>query len=128
MPTTEERLKIMKMVQEHKISAEEAIQLLDALDPAAPPSPANTSSYNTGSPSRWFRVKVTDTATGRQRTNIKLPISLINAGLKMGAKFSPEMEGMDMNAISDALRKGETGLIIDVYDEEDNEHVEIFIE
>ena len=34
MPTKEERLKIMKMVQDGKITAEEAIQLLDAVDPA----------------------------------------------------------------------------------------------
>ncbi|MBA4419944.1 MAG: hypothetical protein C0391_02240 [Anaerolinea sp.] len=127
MPTSEERLKVMKMVQEGKISAEEAISLMDALESSIP-QPGNTAGYSTGSPGRWFRVKITDTFTGRTRTNIRLPLSLVNAGLKMGAKFSPEMEGLDMNAISDALRKGETGLIIDVQDDKDKEHVEIYIE
>ena len=79
-------------------------------------------------PGRWFRVKVTDTITGKMRANIRLPISLVSAGLKMGAKFSPEMDGMDMNVLHDAIRNNQSGLIIDVIDDEDSEHVEIFIE
>jgi len=128
MPTPEERLKIMKMVQEGKITAEEAIILLDAMDPVNPRPQTTAPKFITGEPGRWFRVKITDEASGRVRTNIRLPLSLVGAGLKMGAKFSPEMEGMDLNAINDALRKGETGLIIDVHDNDDDEHVEIFIE
>ena len=62
------------------------------------------------------------------RANIRLPISLVSAGLKMGAKFSPEMDGMDMNVLHEAIRNNQTGLIIDVFDDEDSEHVEIFIE
>lgn len=129
MASAEERLKIMKMVQEGKITAEEAIALLEALEPSVQkPSSTPQSTYSTGEPGHWFRVRITDMVTGRLRTNIRLPLSLIGAGLKMGAKFSPDMEGIDVNAINDALRKGQTGLIIDVFDEKDSEHVEIFIE
>ena len=128
MPTKEERLKIMKMVQDGKITAEEAIQLLDAVDPAKRPYPEAPSQPKATGPGRWFRVKVTDTITGKMRANIRLPISLVSAGLKMGAKFSPEMDGMDMNVLHEAIRNNQTGLIIDVFDDEDSEHVEIFIE
>jgi hypothetical protein len=38
------------------------------------------------------------------------------------------VEGVDMTNVMDALRSGVTGKIIDVTDEEDGEHVEIFIE
>lgn len=130
MPTDNEKLKIMKMVQEGKITAEEAITLLDALG-AQPKKEQPTdinSPFRSGEPGRWFRVKITDSVSGKLRTNIRLPLSLVGAGLKMGARFSPEMEGIDINAINEALRKGETGLLVDVFDEEDQEHVEIFIE
>ena len=128
MPTKEERLKIMKMVQDGKISAEEAILLIDAVDPATRPYTENPSQPKATGPGRWFRVKVTDTVTGKMRANIRLPISLVSAGLKMGAKFSPEMDGMDMNLVNEAIRNNQTGQIIDVFDDEDNEHVEIYIE
>lgn len=128
MPTSEERLKIMKMVQEGKISAEEAIQLLDAFDPETRTPPKPAAPPRPGGTGRWFRVRITDTTTGKVRANIRLPLSLVSAGLKMGAKFSPDLDGMDMNLINDALRDGQTGLIVDVIDHSDSEHVEVFIE
>jgi hypothetical protein len=128
MPTNEERLKIMKMVQDGKITAEEAITLLDAVDPINKSPSMNSSQPKPSGPGRWFRVKVTDTFTGKMRANIRLPISLVSAGLKMGAKFSPEMDGMDINLLQDAIRNNQSGLIIDVNANEDGEHVEIYIE
>ncbi len=128
MPTNEERLKIMKMVQDGKITAEEAIILLDAVDPVKKSPSDNFSQPKASGPGRWFRVKVTDNFTGKMRANIRLPISLVSAGLKMGAKFSPEMDGMDMNLLQDAIRNNRSGLIIDVNANEDGEHVEIYIE
>jgi len=49
-------------------------------------------------------------------------------GLKMGARFAPEMAEMDMGAIESALRQGMQGRIIEVDDDKDDERVEIFIE
>jgi hypothetical protein len=46
----------------------------------------------------------------------------------MGAKFAPEVEGLDVQQIADAVNSGMTGKIIDVTDEEDGEHVEIYVE
>jgi hypothetical protein len=52
----------------------------------------------------------------------------VNIGLKMGKQFAPEIEGMDFNEIVKAIQDGETGTFVDVYDEEDGEHVEVFLE
>jgi len=46
----------------------------------------------------------------------------------VGAHFAPEVEGVDMSNVTDSIRMGVTGKIIDVVDEEDGEHVEIFVE
>ncbi len=127
MATTEERMKILKMVEEGKISAEEGAKLLAALSegrrgvgvPNMPRSP--------GAP-RWLRIRVTDVNSGRSKASVQIPLDLVDAGMKIGAHFAPEVEGVDMNNVMSALRAGMTGKIIDVVDEEDGEHVEIYVE
>jgi hypothetical protein len=132
MATSEERLKVLKMVQEGKITAEVAAELLKALDASARKADADersTSSFSGGKGGgRFFRVRVTDTATGRTRVNIRLPVGMVNAGIRMGMRFSPEVEGLDATRMAEALASGETGQIMDIYDDEDGEHVEVFIE
>jgi hypothetical protein len=128
MATTEERMKILKMIDEGKISAEEGAKLLSALSESR--SRAMTGSgLNRGTGNaRWLRVKVTDVATGRAKATVQIPIGLLEAGLKIGAHFAPEVEGVDMTQLMDAVRSGVTGKLVDVIDEEDGEHVEIFVE
>jgi hypothetical protein len=47
----------------------------------------------------------------------------------MGARFAPAgLEGLDMDKIIAAIKSGGDGKIVDVSDEEDGEHVEVFIE
>jgi hypothetical protein len=46
----------------------------------------------------------------------------------MGARFAPEVEGLDMEQLMGYIRSGETGQILDVYDDADGEHIEVFIE
>ena len=64
----------------------------------------------------------------RASVNVNLPINMVNVGLKMGARFIPEFEGLDLEELGEALRAGVTGKIIDVVDEEDGSHVEVYIE
>ena len=132
MTLAEERLKVLQMVKDGKISAEDAAELLAALDiaaerKAAPPAPT-IPPYAGDRRNRWLRVRVTDTDTGKVRVNVRLPTSMINAGMKMGMRFAPEVEGMDMSQLMTYIESGEVGQIVDVYDEEDGEHVEVFIE
>ena len=125
MANTEERMKILKMIDEGKLSAEEGAKLLSALSAS---QKASSGGSLAGSGARWLRVRVTDTATGRSKATVQIPISLIDAGMKIGAHFAPEVAGVDMSEVMDALRHGMTGKIIDVMDDEDGEHVEIFVE
>jgi hypothetical protein len=127
MATAEERMRILKMIDEGKISAEEGAKLLSALNEnrrgpntAMPPRASGTA--------RWLRVRVTDVVTGRSKATVQIPLALIESGMKIGAHFAPEVEGVDMPTIMEALRSGMTGKIVDVVDEKDGEHVEIFVE
>ncbi len=126
MATAEERMRILKMIDEGKISAEEGAKLLSALSETRRGS-SSLPSRAPGAP-RWLRVRVTDVATGRSKATVQIPLALIESGMKIGAHFAPEVEGVDMPTIMEALRSGMTGRIVDVFDEKDGEHVEIFVE
>ncbi len=128
MASSEERTKVLKMVQEGKITAEVAAELLKALESSARPKPQPEPVILPGRSGRFFRVRVTDTQTGKTRVNVRMPLGMVNAGLRMGMRFSPEVEGLDAERLAEALSSGETGQIVDIFDDEDGEHVEVFIE
>ncbi len=125
MASSEERMKILKMIEEGKITPEEGARLLSALSDGRQSSPFAGRGPGGG---RWLRIRVTDIATGRSKASVQIPLGLMDAGLKIGAHFAPEVEGVDMSNVMDAVRSGMTGKIIDVTDEEDGEHVEIYVE
>jgi hypothetical protein len=72
----EDRKRILKMVEEGKISSEEAVKLLDALEDKSP---------NIESKGRWLKVKVLK--KGSQKVNVKIPLKLIKVGVKIGGKL-----------------------------------------
>lgn len=130
MTSIEERMKILKMIEEGKISADEGAKLLATLAEGRGSSHDPTLPGKLGRPGapRTLRVRVTDIASGRSKASVQIPLALVDAGMKIGAHFAPEVEGVDMSNVMDALRSGVTGKIIDVVDNEDGERVEIFIE
>jgi hypothetical protein len=73
-----------------------------------------------------FRVRVTDLETGRQKVDVRMPWSLVNVGLNMGARFA--REEIKVAEFAEAIQAGAEGKIMDVVDEEDGERVEIFVE
>ncbi len=127
MSTIEERMKILKMIEDRKISAEEGAKLLAALSEGRRGPGLSPSQRAVGS-GRMLRIRVTEVATGRSKASVQIPLGLIDAGMKIGAHFAPEVDGVDMTNLMEAIRSGMTGKIIDVTDDEDGEHVEIYVE
>ncbi len=127
MATTEERMKILKMIEDGKVSPEDGAKLLAALSETRHGASAAGSS-RTASANHWLRIRVTDIITGRSKASVQIPLGLIDAGMTIGAHFAPEVEGVDMSNVMDAIRSGTTGKIIDVIDDEDGEHVEIYVD
>jgi hypothetical protein len=123
MTTSDERMKILKMVEEGKITAEEGARLLAALAKGE----RRRASFAPGE-GRWLRVRVTDLNSGKASVNVNLPVGLVNVGLRMGARFVPEMEGLNVQELDDAIRQGMTGKIIDLVDEEEGQRVEVYVE
>ena len=46
----------------------------------------------------------------------------------MGARFAPEIEGLNMEDLNAWMNSGEIGQIVDIFDEDDGEHIEVFLE
>src|SRR5437660_10397655 len=119
-----ERLRILQLLEQQKITASEAAELLAALgerggdgrrrerqrwlaEDLAPPSDR----------ARWFRVRVTDQRTGRTRTNVSVPIGMVGFGLGFARRFRniPGVGAVDDPF--DAVRAGRRGLLSDVPNE-----------
>jgi len=128
MSTSPEKLRILKLIQQGKITPEEGIELLEMLNKPGKGKHSQELSEPAKPAAQWFRVVVTDTTTGKTRVNVRLPISLVNAGMKMGAKFSPQIEGLNQDQLAEFIKTGETGKVIDVFDDDDGERVEVYIE
>lgn len=122
MATAEERLRILRMIAEKQITADEGARLLEALR-----TPEEATRNETPRP-RWLRIRVTERTTGRQKMNVTVPIGLVDVGLKMGARFAPDVAGLDLEAIQAALHGGVQGRIMDAESDRDDERVEIFVE
>ncbi len=123
----DERMQILKMVEEHKITAEEAAKLLAALDTGGRPADRVA-----GRTSRWIRIRVTDAATGRNKVNVNVPLDVVTAAGKLGARFGltkyAEREGIDLDELIDSIRNGAVGKLVDVTNVEGGENVEIYVE
>ncbi|MCA9934492.1 MAG: hypothetical protein H6662_14050 [Ardenticatenaceae bacterium] len=127
MASTEERMQILKMIEEGKISASEGAELIRALDRNKQSERAEP--LHGTSPARWFRVRVTDMTSGRNKVNVNIPMGLVNVGMKMGARFIPDtVDNAEYQDVMEAIRSGRQGKVFDYTNEEDGERVEIFVE
>jgi len=127
MATAEERMKILKMIQDGKITAEEGARLLAALKASSGAGRRRVPDRDVRR--RQLRIRVTDMKTGKTKVNVTLPLGLLDAGMNIATRFVPGMGLEDLQEeLYEAIRTGLEGRLIDVLDETDRERVEIFIE
>lgn len=130
MSLTEERLQILKMLENGTINAEEAAKLLAALETSDQTRPEAANGGSQDKAAKWLRIRVTNREGGKEKVSVNLPIGLVNVGMKLGTKFVPELHDLDPADISEAIeaiKRGASGKIVEV-DDEHGEHVEIFVE
>jgi hypothetical protein len=122
MTMDEDRMQILKMLEEGKITSDDAAKLLDAMvsDRPAESAPGG---------GKRLLIRVTDTRTGKKKVNVKIPIALA----KIAAKFIPAKsrrqlaeEGVDVDAVLSQVMTGNIGKVVDV--ESDEDLVEVTIE
>lgn len=96
---SEEKLKILQMIQEGKINATEGLELLKALEESAIPAGSKASTdLPSNLANRFLRVRVfTENNT---KVNVNLPLGLLKVASKFanfGTKFIPEAAREEMN-------------------------------
>ena len=129
--TDDERLEVLRLLQAGEITAEEAAQLLDALDRTdarartATEGPGAFAGASAGRAGGQIRLRVSNSATGKPNVNLALPLGLIGAGVAVAKRFAPDRV-LDAEALQEALASGMRGKILDVDD--DDERVEIWVE
>lgn len=111
---SEDRKRILAMLAEGKITADEADLLLDSLGmpateaaPAPEPSPSAdwpTGPSATGGTPKFLYVKVTG---GKDKVDVKVPLSVLRAGLKLTSLIPPQA----MDQINESM--GEHGMSLD---------------
>jgi hypothetical protein len=114
----DERLQILRMLSEGKLDAAQAEKLLGLLDVEKNPAPRRA---------RWFRVRVSEVEKGRVSTNVRLPIEVMDAVLRLKAHLEPGKDQEETQKLIELLQTGSSGQTIE-YDDPHSGHVEISIE
>ncbi len=131
MVASEERLRILQMLEAGRITVDEAAKLLAAVREApreASRGPARPFTAGGRVGGRWLRVRVTDLETGRAKVSVNMPVGIVSALARLAGRFVPQSDQFDVQHVLEAIQSGEVGQIVDVVDEEDGEHVEVFVE
>ncbi len=120
MPTAEERMKVLRMLEDGTITPEEAARLLKALHSGKSPKP--------GGEGRYLLIHVTDLATGEGQVNVRVPLGLVTAGMRVAERYASDVQGFDAEMLERMVESGAEGKLLDVTDEEQKQRVEVYVE
>jgi hypothetical protein len=117
--------KILKMVQEGKLDAEKAAELIEAINSKEESKEIKPRTE------KMLKIKVI-TADEGEKVNVKFPIKFIKASLKAFGKMPINIEGdeenkIDVQAIADAIENDIDGKIVECCTKK-GDNVEIVIE
>ena len=122
---SEERIKILEMVEEGKIDASEAMELLSALE-------RNQEEIVPKKNAKWLKVRV-NTMENESKVNVNIPLALVDVGLKLAKTYDPKLkesglDKIDIEEIMEAVKNGAEGKIVEVEDEENQTRVKVYVE
>ncbi len=137
------RQEILDLLSQGKITAEEAAEMLSTpvVETAVPTKEQvidveeeeetavpEKEPATAGSTPSWFKVRVRNLDTGKNKVSVNIPIRMFKFGLKIGRKFTDELDDLNWNEIDGMMKNMQTGMIVEVQDEESNEHVQVYFE
>lgn len=145
----EEKRMILEMLNNGDINVDEAERLLAAVPDETQNNFVSVTPGSAGIQPKKIKVTVIDNITSKTKVDIRVPFSLLKAGLKigkasmaLGAKYSSDQDSqqimdllrdIDIDEILSSLDDGDITLpytMIDVDNMEDgkNEHIEVVLE
>lgn len=132
MPTRKE---ILEMLSAGEIDVTRATTLLnesressDSEEAVSPPSPVKAPT-SARSYHRWLNIHVSDLQSGKNRVRVRVPLGLVQFGLRVGARFTDEIDPEMIDDLMGTIDNNTpVSTLVEVEDEEDNERVHIFVE
>lgn len=120
----DQRLHILEQLEEGHISAEAARQKLEAVGegPWVRLAPSGPTAER-----RHLRIRVSDLGTGIMKTDLRLPVALVNTVLFVGGQFSADLDSNESQRLKALLARGEYEENVAEVDES-GKKVEIHIE
>src|ERR1700722_15565251 len=86
----EDRKRILGMLAEGKITADEAERLLDAMGERQAPALGGSSAVKSNGAPKYFRVEVNaNDPDGPTKVNVRIPMQLLRAGVRLSALIPP---------------------------------------
>ncbi|WP_037915194.1 SHOCT-like domain-containing protein [Actinacidiphila yeochonensis] len=88
----EQRRQILQMLADDRITVDEAVRLIDALDRGRSETPPGTASGPKSRP-KYLRVVVNSTDSsgdGPSRVNVRVPLQLLRAGVRLTSLVPPQ--------------------------------------
>ncbi|HSM55661.1 MAG TPA: hypothetical protein VK879_05850 [Candidatus Sulfomarinibacteraceae bacterium] len=144
MATSEERRKILEMLAEGRISTAEAAELLSGVEAesatkgheththvapvAEKPLAAKDADKRPPRDPRWLHIRVADLRSGERKVEVNIPLQLIKIGAQMGSGFSPEFDKIDWDLLDSSLAGEEGRALVDIRDDAEGEHVQIYVD
>ncbi len=129
MSLGQEKIQILKMVENGQITADEAAQLLDAV--GEKDDIVNLTKKSSKISGKVLRVRVYE-GNENTKVNVNLPLRLVEVLVDIGIKFLPvdkypDLKKINMDELRELIEAGIEGKIVDI-DSADGTKVEVFIE
>lgn len=121
----EEVLRVLKMVEEGKITSEKASELIEALNKSVEPEAMSKTKSND---EKMLKIKVM--SGDEDNVNVQLPVTFIKSLMGSCKKIPSNIKGMenvDVDMLISAIDEGLTGKIVDVKSS-NGDTVEVVIE
>ncbi len=120
---TDERNRILNMIETGQITAAQAAQLLDTQVP-------EQEQFIERARNRTVRIWMTDIATNSKKMHVTatMPINLISMILHLLTRMVPQLNDGTLQNLIRAIERGNTGRLLDLQDLEEGKRLEIFVE
>lgn len=146
-----QRKEILDLLAQGKISIDETVQMLseeDNLPSSSIDEPVHKVDISTNSPDeigsekdqkveksvsgenrpKWLRIKVSNLENGKNKVSINIPFGLVEFGIGIANVFSPPNDQFKFDRVKEFVAASEPGILIDVEDNDSNEHVKVFLD
>ena len=117
MAKHEERMQILQMLKEEKITVDEAARLLEALE---------SDERRVHSETRTIHIRVYE--DGRDKVNVNIPISVARLALNLVPKDVIEDQNLDLRSLITSIEAGFRGKLVEADIPEEGRKIEVFVE